>query len=101
MLEVACWQHVELDAADLQSIAYVVARRRRPTLADIHRALGSGSRRRATALTAVSQGYLRLEPHAELSSSLRVAPGPMLDTMIDPFNAVANDRGGDLDGEAA
>ncbi len=101
LLGLACWQHVELDAADVQSIAGVVARRRRPRLADIRRALGSGSRGRTRALAAVSHGYLRLDPHAELSSSLRVAPGPMLDPTIDPFRAVANDRGGDQDGEAA
>ena len=101
LLGVALHQHDELDPADVEAIADVLARTRRPTLADIRRALGSGSRGRTGALAAVARGYLRLGPHAELLSSVRVGPGPMLGRMAGPSDAAANDLAGDRDGEAA
>ncbi|KHA63117.1 hypothetical protein [Sphingomonas sp. Ant20] len=101
LIGVALSQHDELDPADVTAIADVIARVRQPCLADIRQALGAGSRGRTRALAAVAHGHLHLEPHAVLSSSVRVRPGPMLDHAARPSGAVANDRAGDRDGEAA
>lgn len=101
LLDVALWQHDEPDSTDVEAIADVLASMRRPVLAHIRQALGSGTRGRSRALAAVAHGYLRLEAHADLSPSVRVGPGPMLSGAATPSIAAANDRAGDRDGEAA
>ncbi len=101
LLGVSLRQYDELAPADVEAIEDVLARMRRPTLADIRRPLGSGSRGRKIGLAAVAQGYLRLEPHAELSPSARVGPGPLLGRAAGPSDGAANDVAGDRDGEAA
>jgi hypothetical protein len=79
LMAVACRQDVELTALDVDRLSGVFLGRRRPTLGDAYRVLGGASRGRERALASIAQGLLRLAPHSDLTSSVRIEPGPLLD----------------------
>ncbi len=98
LLAVSDCQHIHLAAREVGRIAGVFETRGGPTLADVDRALGGGSRGRRRALAAVAHGLVRFAPHVGLDPTVPVHPGPML---ADRGSDVAGRRGPRPDGEAA
>jgi hypothetical protein len=89
LLSVANHQDIDLQKMHIDRIALVFKHSRRPTLGNIHLALGGASRGQKLALAAVAQGYVRLLPHSDLNPAVRVAPGPMLESAGFPDGGAA------------